>query len=225
MSIFVNFRSNIYNCAKNFSLGENTLVFKILKKIAKGKNYLIFAVGFSFLIFLSGCVSRGIAAREAIIAEDKISNKQTALAIGQRTFNTSKIQLMKAIITAFSNRNLTIMNLDKELGFMVGEGGEFLDPKKVKELVQKRIERINQKAGFTAAYNYAAGNYTLRVTVNLYEKRGKKVLAKMGFNTVVMSVPNQPNYDETVAELLPSYYEVMWKEIEQSLFIQREVIE
>ena len=200
-------------------------MFKILKKIAKGKNYLIFAVGFSFLIFLSGCVSRGIAAREAIIAEDKISNKQTALAIGQRTFNTSKIQLMKAIITAFSNRNLTIMNLDKELGFMVGEGGEFLDPKKAKELGQKRIERINQKAGFTAAYNYAAGNYTLRVTVNLYEKREKKVLAKMGFNTVVMSVPNQPNYDETVAELLPSYYEVMWKEIEQSLFIQREVIE
>jgi len=193
-------------------------------KEPKVKNYLNYVIGFSFLILLSGCVSMGNAAVEAIISEDKITNKQTALAIGQRTFDASKTQLMKAIITAFSNKNITITNLDKEIGFMVGEGGEFLDPKKAKELGEKRTERINQKAGFTA-YHYVAGNYTLRITVNLYKKVENRTLAKMGFNTVVMSAPNQPKYDETIAEMLPAYYKVMWNEIEQSLFIQREFIE
>ena len=131
-----------------------------------------FSVGIlliAILFLFNGCAGMQIAAIEKSQAEDQIKNKQTALAVGQRTFDVSKKKLMKSFITAFSNKNLAVMNVDKELGFMVAEGPEFLDPAKVKKIGQGRIERLN-KDTFPGAFAYLAGNYTLRITVNFFEK-------------------------------------------------------
>jgi len=70
-------------------------MFKYPLKESKLKNYLDIVIGFIFLISLSGCVSASIenAATPAIkeaVSEDKITNEQTALAMGQRTFDVSK---------------------------------------------------------------------------------------------------------------------------------------
>jgi hypothetical protein len=174
------------------------------------------------LLLCNGCAGMQIAAIEKNQAEDKITNKQTALAVGKRTFDVSKKKLMKAFITAFSNRNLAVMNMDKELGFMVAEGGEFIDPAKIKKLGEERIQRLN-KSAFPGAFVYMAGNYMLRITVNLFEKGENRTLAKMGFTSVTQSTAQQ-KFDGVPSEFLPVYYEEMWAEIEQSIFMQREMI-
>ena len=174
------------------------------------------------LLLFSGCAGMQIAALEKNQAEDIIKNKQTAMSVGQRTFDVSKKKLMKAFITAFSNRNLAVMNMDKELGFMVAEGGEFLDPAKVKKIGEERVGRLNEKT-FPGAFVYLAGNYVLRITVNLFEKGKNRTLAKMGFTSVTVSTA-QNKYDGVPSEFLPVYYEEMWDELEKAIFVQREVI-
>jgi len=135
----------------------------------------------------------------------------------------SKIKLMKAFITAFSNKNLTVINMDKELGFMVAEGGEFIDAERAKQIsTAGRIARLNE-ASYPGAFIYMAGNYTLRSTVNLFEKGENRTLVKLGFNTRIEG--NAPQkYEGSPSELLTVWYEEMWAEIEQAIFIQRETI-
>ena len=193
-----------------------------MKFKVKSKFYLRAIPFILVLILFSGCAGMQIAALEKNQAEDIIKNKQTAMSVGQRTFDVSKKKLMKAFITAFSNRNLAVMNMDKELGFMVAEGGEFLDPTKVKKIGEERVMRLNAKT-FPGAFVYLAGNYVLRITVNLFDKGKNRTLAKMGFTSVTQGT-YQHKYDGVPSEFLPVYYEEMWDEIEKSLFVQREII-
>lgn len=188
----------------------------------KNRNYvprtvMLLAILFSF----SGCAGMQVSALEKITAEDKAKNEQIALASGQRTFDVSKIMLMKAIITAFANKNLTVKNVDKELGFIVAEGGEFIDPAKAKQISEQgRIARLNE-AAFPGAFVYMAGNYTVLSTVNIFEKGENKNLVKLRFTSRVEG--NSPTkYDGTPSELLLAWYEEIWAEIEQAIFIQRE---
>jgi hypothetical protein len=170
----------------------------------------------------SGCAGMQIAAIEKNLAEDKIKNEQTVLAVGQRTFEVSKKKLMKAFINAFSSKNLAVINMDKELGFMLAEGGEFIDSAKIKQLGEERVARLN-KSTFPGAFIYLAGNYTVRITVNLFVKGENRTLAKIGFTSVTQSTaPNK--YDGVPSEFLPVYYEEIWAEIEKAIFMQRETI-
>ena len=175
-------------------------------------------------VFLfSGCGGMQIAALEKVTAEEQIEGKQISLAMGQRTFDVPIKRLMKAIITAFTNNNLSVITLDKEIGYMVAEGGEFLDPATEKKIIAERIKRL-EKESFSGAFVATPGNYTVRSTVNLFSKGGNKTLVKLGFTTKVESnVPNK--YHTTTPGILAAWYKKIWAEIEQSIFIQREIIE
>jgi hypothetical protein len=199
---------------------EELLVFKIIYNENRFSGAILFL---SMLFLFGGCAGVLVDALEKSQAEDNTKNAQTALAAGQRTFDLSKKKLMKAIVTAFANRNLPVMNLDKEIGFMVAEGAEFLDPAKVKEIGEKRIERLNKNA-YPGAFRYQAGNYTLRITVNLFEKGEDKTLAKMGFTSVTQGTYTH-KFDGVPHEFLPVYYEEMWAEIEKAIFVQRELVQ
>jgi len=193
------------------------------KFLLQSKYYLVVIPFLLVLLLFSGCGGMQIAALEKGQAEDIEKNKEIALAVGQRTFDVSQTRLMKAFITAFSDKNLAVMNLDNSLGFMVAEGAEFLDPAKIKEIGKTRIDRLN-KHSFPGAFVYVAGNYVLRITVNLFKKGENRTLAKLGFTSVTKS--NAPNvFNGVPFEFLPHYYKEMWAALEQSLFVQREIIE
>ncbi len=147
---------------------------KMIKINKAGLVLILLACG----IFFSGCAGMQISALEKITAEDKAKNEQIALASGQRTFDVPKKNLMKAIITAYANKNLTVKNVDKELGFIVAEGGEFVDAAKVKQIsMQGRIARLNE-ASFAGAFIYTPGNYTVLSTVTIFEKGENKNLVE-----------------------------------------------
>jgi hypothetical protein len=188
-----------------------------IKKTYLSKGVVLLAVLFLF----SGCAGMQISALEKITAEDKAKNEQISLASGKRTFDVPKKILMKAIITAFANKNLTVKNVDKELGFIVAEGGEFLDAAKAKQIaLQGRIARLNE-ASFPGAFVHTPGNYTVLSTVNIFEKGDNRNLVQLRFTSKVEG--NSPvKYDGTPSEMLSAWYEEMWAEIEQAIFIQRE---
>jgi hypothetical protein len=193
----------------------------------KKSNYLSRGVVLLAVLFLfSGCAAHLRDTMEKITAEDLNKNKETALALGQRTFDLPIKILMKACVTAFSNKNLSVTNLDKEMGFIIAEGGSLLSPEKEKEIMTKRIKLLNKEHGLIT-FTYKPGNYTTRANVNLFEKGDKRTLAKMSFSIRVQPV-NAPNaigvYEAPPKELLPVWYQEMWDEIEKAIFMQRETI-
>lgn len=185
---------------------------------------LIFLV-LCFLV-VNGCAGMVMETMEKVSAADAEKNKQTVLAMGQRTFDVSVKILMKACVIAFSNRNFSVANMDKEMGFIVAEGGNILSPEKEREMMTKRMERLNKESSFMT-WTYKAGNYTTRVNMNMFKKGDAKTLAKMSFAVRVQPL-NNPNsvgtYETIPQELLPIWYQEVWDEIEKSIFMQRETI-
>jgi hypothetical protein len=178
------------------------------------------------LLVIAGCVGQVQINRafEKVTAEDKIKSEQTALALGQRTFDMPLKKIMKAFITAFTNKNLTVLNVDKEIGFMVAEGGEILDAAKVRKIaIEGRIARL-KSALPSQAISYNPGRYTMHSTVNFYEKGESQTLVKLGFSTKINSSIKGDKFEGTPPELLAAWYEEMWAEVEKSIFIQREII-
>jgi hypothetical protein len=203
----------------------NPSVFSTISKYNLRANHSsISIILIAILLLCNGCAGIQTKALERISAEDQAKNEQISLASGQRTFNVPLKLLMKAIISAYANKNLTVTNVDKELGFIVAEGGEFVDPAKAKQIGEKgRIARLNEVA-WPGAFFYMAGNYTIRSTANIFEKGENKNLVKLAFTTVVEGDSPQ-KYNATPSEMLSVWYEEIWAEIEQAIFIQRETIQ
>ena len=79
-----------------------------MKQYLTQSKYLLTVIPFLIvLILLSGCAAHLREAFEKVTADDIEKNKGTAIAVGQRTFDLPIKILMKACITAFSNKNLS----------------------------------------------------------------------------------------------------------------------
>ena len=96
-------------------------------------------------MFLSGCPTIGsgsVNKKYSNIHNDYMQkNSQIALAMGQRTFEVSKTVLLKAIMAAFANKNFSVSNVDREVGFIVAEGQEFLDKGKFDATLDREGEK------------------------------------------------------------------------------------
>lgn len=176
-------------------------------------------VGLVVIVALSGCAGMLVEEMNKIAQEDRIQNQQIALSMGERAFDMDKLSLMKGFISAFTNKNMAIINMDKDIGYLLSEGSGFLSPEKYKEAAQKNVDRLNKRT--FAHWQLTPGNETTRFTVNFYSKEANRTIAKVGISNQVLG--NQQNkIHELPPFMLTALYEELWRELEKSLFIQRE---
>ena len=176
---------------------------------------------FFCLTILTGCAAQFKAELNKISEEDRIENQQIFLSMGERTFDIDKINLMKAFITTFTNKNIAVVNMDKEIGYLLAEGSGFLSPQKYKEVGMENVERLNERTGkYGARWTYTPGNDSQRFTINLFDKGKNRTTAKVGISNKV-SGNQQIKQHELPPMMLTAIYEELWRELEKSLFIQR----
>ena len=95
-------------------------------------------------------------------------------------------------------------------------------------LESNRQKVIGPVDDYAAGFPY--GNSTLTVSVNIYEKEGKKSLAKVSFSAKQKSPAlkigafYRRNYDIIPSDLLVAYYQNFWADVDKALFMQRETI-
>lgn len=179
---------------------------------------------FLFLIFLTGCAAPAQFKAELnkIAEEDRIENQHIFLSMGERTFDVDKITLIKAFITTFTNKNIAVVNVDKEIGYLMAEGSGFLSPQKDKEVGMENVERLNERTGkYGFRWEYTLGNDTQRFTVNLFDKGKNRTTAKVGISNQIIGA-QQIKIHELPSMMLSAFYKELWRELEKSLFIQRE---
>ena len=173
-------------------------------------------------VSISGCNQ---ATLNAVVKKNSEAEQQRAhqlsTSLGQRTFKLSQTKLMKAFVNAFSSKNLSVTALEISAGLMIAEGPS--------SAVQGRP--------YSMFGGYAVPNLTLKITVNLYEKKGGQTLAKVMINPIYENCILCNVFDDcpetrTLSkahcslspEMLPLWYQEMWDEIEKSIFMQRETI-
>ncbi len=169
---------------------------------------------------LTGCVTQDQLNKEMALlsSERRIENQQIFLSIGERTFDVDKSKLIKAFIATFSDKNIAVVNLDKEVGYLLAEGGGLLPPDKHKEIGMAIIKEQNEKTSVT--WQYTPGATTEVFTVNIYEQGENRTKAKVGISHKAMN-NTQAAYLEPIPIMLTALFEELWSGLEKSLFIQR----
>ena len=186
------------------------------------------------LLALAGCI--GHEAMDRVLDQERKRVNLVASSTQQRTFDLSKDSLIKAFINAFSNKNLTVLTLERGVGYMMSEGHQFLDTNALINLARERDNQFNKEFGTGSLFNYALPKVNLRVTVNLYEKGKKRTLVKIKINPSHQNCmvcgdgicKDRPGWEEKSCPPSPTmvsmWYQQLWDEIEKSIFMQRETI-
>jgi hypothetical protein len=194
---------------------------------------LLLATIFIYAVVLGGCVSG--AQWDKTLTQERQGVKSVSTSMGQRTFDVSQGNLIKAFVNAFSSNNLTVLTLEKDAGFMMAEGKQFLSKGALINIWNERASKFNSQFGNPSFTGYLIPNVNLRVTVSLYEKEKNRTLVKMDFNSVhngclVLEgkLLKKVDMEEIACPLPPTmvsrWYQEMWDEIGKSIFMQRETI-
>ena len=103
-----------------------------------------------------------------------------------------------------------------------GNGFKFLILEKDKEVGMENVERLNERTGkYGFRWEYTLGNDTQRFTVNLFDKGKNRTTAKVGISNQIIGA-QQIKIHELPSMMLSAFYKELWRELEKSLFIQRE---
>tara|TARA_R110002072_G_scaffold190999_2_gene347863 strand:+ start:2624 stop:3193 length:570 start_codon:yes stop_codon:yes gene_type:complete len=178
---------------------------------------------FSMLVAttLAGCVTNEQFNNEMSVLQDeyRVENQQTNLAMSTRSFDVDKGRLIKAFIDTFSRKNIAVVNLDKEIGYLLAEGTGFLPPDKHKELGLAYVAELNRRT--SVQWNYTPGVTTTVFTVNINEVTKNRTRAKVGLSNKASAKQHAAYYSEEYPPFTRARYEELWAELEKSLFIQR----
>ena len=181
------------------------------------------------LLAFAGCVATQNKALDA----ERQSLSQMSSSLEQRSFDVSHDILVKAFINAFANKNLIVLTLEKDAGFIMADGAEFLNKGTLINIATERNSRFNAQPGMMG--NHSIPNVNLKATVNLYKKEAKRTLVKMKIisiqkNCMRLVQGTFMDSGEKESQCPPSpmmvslWYQQLWDEIEKSIFMQRETI-
>jgi hypothetical protein len=181
----------------------------------------------------SGCASSDIAVLD-LAKEEFMQVQQSSLASSQRTFDVNDVTLQKAFVNGFANKNLTVVTLEKDAGFMMAEGAGFLDDRALIKIVTERNSAWASKLGCSVCA-FSIPKVTLRISVNFYKKSKNKTITKMKINPTVINCvgldrgkllpsPFPKDYCPISSTRISTWYQQLWDEIEKSIFMQRETI-
>jgi hypothetical protein len=186
------------------------------------------------LLVISGCAGQSDWSRTLNKEQQRV--KAVSSSINQRVFDVSQDTLIKATINAFSNKNLSVITLEKDSGYMLSEGPQFLDGSTLSQLSKERDAQFRKELGGVQVGTYLIPKISkLRTTVNLYEKSKNKTLLKLKINPIQENcmlceggVCKDHKIEEQYCPLSPKmvtlWYQQLWGEIEKSIFMQRETI-
>jgi hypothetical protein len=112
---------------------------------------------------------------------------------------------------------MAVVNLDKDIGYILAEGEPPVSPEKLQELSIRNVDRLNERYG-SKVFVYMGSNSKHRVTVNITQKNESVTTAKMSFSSEVIS--NQPiKGHELPPFFTDAMYTSIWNELDKQLFI------
>jgi len=156
--------------------------------------------------------------------QNSAEGREVTLAQGERNFDFSKGIVTKAFLTTFGQFNMAVINLDNEMGYILGEGTSPVAPEEFERISKEKIVIMNEMTQGGNPWIYVGTNNRVRATVNLFEKGDNYVTAKLTFsNEVISQVASKSN--SIWPPMLEAYYAAIWDELDKQLFILQGTID
>jgi len=112
---------------------------------------------------------------------------------------------------------MSVINLDKEVGYILAEGETPISPEKMKELGLANVDKLIERTGIQ--WNYVGNNMDVRVTVNLLEKKKNVITVKIGLSSQIASKQSPVRNNELPPSFTNAIYTSLWSEFDKQLFI------
>lgn len=189
-----------------------------------------FSICITILLISFGCAIPSETAiknyNERKMSEYRVRNKQIALAMGKRKLDFPPNQVIKAIIVAASDNNMTVVNLDKDLGFMLIEGHGFLSDEEGMKICNEVVKRQNLELPDGWEQSCAGNNADIKLTGSVDSKDGRSSLVKIGLSTsntaTIRGLDDSVigEYNDQMPEKVQREYELFWQALDRALFVQ-----
>jgi hypothetical protein len=182
------------------------------------KNYWIIL----FCFILQGCVGVSQAELNRVMTEvgriQSLEANEIRLARGERSFEAPKDIVTKAFVTTFGQFNMAVVNLDQDVGYILGEGSGPIPPEEFERVGQERVAWFNEMTQGGNPWTYVGDNTIVRATINLFDKGDNLTTAKLSFSSKV--VGQHASVSHSIGSLLlDPYYTYFWDEFDKQLFI------
>lgn len=174
----------------------------------------------TIFLLLSGCVSQ-TALNDALQQSEekyKLQNQSLILSLGERDFDVDREQLIKALLTTFGQFNMAVLNLDSNVGFVVGEGDPPMPPEELKALGEENVAYMNEITKGGSPWRYVGNNMIIRATVNIFDRGDNFVTVKMSFSNKITTQANATS-NAIASNFLEAMYKNVWAELDKQLFI------
>ena len=177
-------------------------------------------------LLLQSCVTQtGInTALQEYDEQNAAAGREVTLARGERNLDFSKEFVIKAFLTTFGQYNMAVINLDKELGYILGEGAPPAAPEELERIGKEEIDRLNEITQGGNPWRYTPGLGRVRATVNLFEKSDNFSTAKLTFSSETLGM-SQSKSHSIAPGVLEAYYSTIWGELDKQLFILQGTID
>ena len=186
------------------------------------------AIAILLALLLAACATDNtalVAFMERKAVEYRQRNEQLALSMGERNFDAPKAEVMRAIIIALANKNMSVTNLDKEMGFVTADGHSIIDPMVERQIYMKDFAECKQEYP-DISQKYTPGMLRVRITGTVSALTGKTCLAKVGVTSANANAVQDSQhkiiarYNSMYPGLTAETYRVFWEAVDKALFIQ-----
>lgn len=187
---------------------------KILKKIS----FVFFG-----MFLLSGCVTASKTANYTAMkqTEYRVANEKIHMSMGEKQVRGDNVTIIKGLLAGVGDLNMSVKNVDKELGFVVATGKSVIPGEIEKSTVMPMIKELQKD--LHPSYQYMPGNYEIAMNISIYDYDTARDTSKVKVrvvNQVTMQAGAVNN--ELYPPLLREHYRYIWEKLSKHVFIEAE---
>jgi hypothetical protein len=184
---------------------------------------------YTALFLLSACQHITVGQNSKIVTEKQIeyrnANEPIHLTLGEKFVRGDQLTIMKGVLIAFGDLNMSVLNVDQVLGFMSASGRGVLPGNLEREITRTGEETHNEirSPGKTAVN---PGNYLILANVSIYDydkiNDQSKVKIRLSRQIDTLRTKPESRNHELFPPLLEAHYSYIWEKIGKHVFIENE---
>jgi hypothetical protein len=172
---------------------------------------------------LAGCATSGAkyeAAVKVMFDEWSIKNRQQHLAHGEKVFDKPKDEVFSSIVTAFADLGYTVKNMERESGYILGEGDMAVPMTERQKLAQDMCDELNRIDKRPPPWKPKVGNTTYAISATVMALSPQKTKVKLRIGSTEVRGAAAVN-SGTFPPLLDAHYAAIWRGIDRQIFLDQ----
>ncbi len=174
-----------------------------------------------FLLIFTSCATlstRMVTCEEEIFSKSGEINNKQRLALGEKIYSDNYDRVFTSCITGLAQLGLSVKNMERQSGYILGEGPMPIPVKKYKELMREYMDELSACG---RKWSFSPGNGQFSFTLTILKLNELKTKVKLRISMIALS----GNYKQKYFSICPKVYEKMyintWESIEKQIFMDK----